>query len=90
MSVLYGKVFFFIISKLCILDNVKELRLFSICFAFCRLYVKKKYDGEEWFKDKFLSEQISVKDALRLTITTSLERLLVLIYFLQQFIVNPH
>ncbi|ONK72828.1 uncharacterized protein A4U43_C04F23650 [Asparagus officinalis] len=39
-----------------------------------RLYLKKKYDCEEWFKDKFPSEQITVKDALRLLITSALEK----------------
>lgn len=37
------------------------------------LYMKKKYNCEDWSKDKFPSQSISVKDALRFSITTSLE-----------------
>ncbi|KAG0474442.1 hypothetical protein HPP92_014128 [Vanilla planifolia] len=37
-----------------------------------RLYMKKKYEHETWFKEKILSEQISLKDALKLSITNSL------------------
>ncbi|PKU83749.1 putative tRNA pseudouridine synthase Pus10 [Dendrobium catenatum] len=36
-------------------------------------YMKKKYDSEAWFKNKALYNQISLKDALRLSITESLE-----------------
>ncbi|KAK8916078.1 hypothetical protein KSP39_PZI022697 [Platanthera zijinensis] len=38
------------------------------------LDMKKKYNGEAWLKDKVLSEQISLKDALKLSITASLEK----------------
>ncbi|XP_010918179.1 uncharacterized protein [Elaeis guineensis] len=37
------------------------------------MYMNKKYKCEEWFKDKIPSQHISVKDALRLSINTSLE-----------------
>ncbi|KAJ0969791.1 hypothetical protein J5N97_022668 [Dioscorea zingiberensis] len=37
------------------------------------LYMKEKHASEEWFKGKLLSQQISVKDALRSLVTTSLE-----------------
>ncbi|XP_038978308.1 tRNA pseudouridine synthase Pus10 isoform X5 [Phoenix dactylifera] len=37
------------------------------------MYMKKKYNCEDWFKDKIPSQHISVKDALRLSINTSLE-----------------
>ncbi|KAH0448732.1 hypothetical protein IEQ34_022532 [Dendrobium chrysotoxum] len=37
-------------------------------------YMKKKYDSEAWFKNKSLYNQISLKDALRLSITESLEK----------------
>ncbi|XP_064960876.1 uncharacterized protein LOC135610375 isoform X2 [Musa acuminata AAA Group] len=39
-----------------------------------RLYMKNKYECEEWFSTKFLCERISVKDALRSSITASLEK----------------
>ncbi|KVI07715.1 Pseudouridine synthase, catalytic domain-containing protein [Cynara cardunculus var. scolymus] len=39
-------------------------------------YMKKKYASEVWFQEKFSSEHISVKDALKLSITHSLELLL--------------
>ncbi|KAJ0969811.1 hypothetical protein J5N97_022688 [Dioscorea zingiberensis] len=35
--------------------------------------MKEKHASEEWFKGKLLSQQISVKDALRSLVTTSLE-----------------
>lgn len=38
------------------------------------LHMKKNYDGEAWLKDKVLCEQISLKDALKLSITPSLEK----------------
>ncbi|XP_020582155.1 putative tRNA pseudouridine synthase Pus10 isoform X3 [Phalaenopsis equestris] len=38
------------------------------------LYMKKKYHREAWFNDKFLHNQISLKDALRLSITEPLEK----------------
>ncbi|XP_039138263.1 tRNA pseudouridine synthase Pus10 isoform X1 [Dioscorea cayenensis subsp. rotundata] len=37
------------------------------------LYMKRRYASEEWFIGKLLSQQISVKDALRSLVTTSLE-----------------
>ncbi|XP_072987410.1 uncharacterized protein [Typha latifolia] len=37
------------------------------------LYMRRRYESEDWFKDNFLSEHLSVKDALRLSITTALE-----------------
>ncbi|KAH7663346.1 Pseudouridine synthase protein [Dioscorea alata] len=37
------------------------------------LYMKGRYASEEWFIGKLLSQQISVKDALRSLVTTSLE-----------------
>lgn len=40
--------------------------------------MKKKYGSEGWFQEKFLAEHISVKDALKLSITSSLETLLVI------------
>nr|XP_043632418.1 tRNA pseudouridine synthase Pus10 [Erigeron canadensis]XP_043632419.1 tRNA pseudouridine synthase Pus10 [Erigeron canadensis] len=39
-------------------------------------YIKKKYASEVWFQDKFSSEHISVKDALKLSITPPLETLM--------------
>ncbi|KAF6172551.1 hypothetical protein GIB67_007064 [Kingdonia uniflora] len=41
-----------------------------------RLYMKKKYGSELWFQEKFLTKLLSVKDALTLSITNSLETLL--------------
>eukprot|EP00268_Persea_americana_P016037 TRINITY_DN17607_c0_g1_i2.p1 TRINITY_DN17607_c0_g1~~TRINITY_DN17607_c0_g1_i2.p1 ORF type:complete len:536 (-),score=90.23 TRINITY_DN17607_c0_g1_i2:410-2017(-) len=41
-----------------------------------RLYMKKKYGSEGWFQEKFLAEHISVKDALKLSMTSSIETLL--------------
>lgn len=43
--------------------------------------MKKKYDSEAWFNDKVLYNQISLKDALRLSITEPLEKKLVLTLF---------
>ncbi|XP_023741450.1 uncharacterized protein LOC111889534 [Lactuca sativa] len=40
------------------------------------LYLKKKYASEVWFQEKFSSEHISVKDALKLSMTHPLEKLL--------------
>lgn len=40
--------------------------------------MKKKYGSEGWFQEKFLAEHFSVKDALKLSITSSLETLLVI------------
>uniref|UniRef100_A0A5B7BN46 tRNA pseudouridine(55) synthase n=1 Tax=Davidia involucrata TaxID=16924 RepID=A0A5B7BN46_DAVIN len=40
------------------------------------LYMKRKYDSEPWFQEKFLSERISAKDVLKLSITNPLESLL--------------
>ncbi|XP_052202955.1 uncharacterized protein LOC127808451 isoform X3 [Diospyros lotus] len=42
-----------------------------------RLYMKGKYDSESWL-EKFLSEQISAKDFLKLSVTAPLEILLVI------------
>ncbi|XP_057974327.1 uncharacterized protein LOC131162156 [Malania oleifera] len=39
-------------------------------------YMEKKYGSELWFQEKFLSERISAKDALKLSITNALEKLL--------------
>ncbi|KAJ6829124.1 putative tRNA pseudouridine synthase Pus10 [Iris pallida] len=39
-----------------------------------RLYMKRKYNGEDWFKDKLHAEHITVKDALKLSITNALEK----------------
>ncbi|OAY63753.1 putative tRNA pseudouridine synthase Pus10 [Ananas comosus] len=36
------------------------------------LYMKRKYESEEWFKDKF-SGQMSIKEALRVLLSTPLE-----------------
>ncbi|XP_058090742.1 uncharacterized protein LOC131237105 isoform X2 [Magnolia sinica] len=41
-----------------------------------RLYMKNKYGSEDWFQEKLLTENISVKDALKLSITNLLETLL--------------
>ncbi|CAD6259995.1 unnamed protein product [Miscanthus lutarioriparius] len=42
-----------------------------------RLYMKQKYVNENWFKDKMFPQQtISVKEALRLLIAPSLEKLM--------------
>ncbi|KAG6477842.1 tRNA pseudouridine synthase Pus10-like isoform X1 [Zingiber officinale] len=38
------------------------------------LYMKKKYESEEWFSAKFLREHLSVKDALRTSTTALLEK----------------
>ncbi|KAL3505454.1 hypothetical protein ACH5RR_035295 [Cinchona calisaya] len=43
-----------------------------------RLYMKKKYGSEDWFLAKSVSECISVKDALKLSIADPLEKLLVI------------
>ncbi|CAL5416166.1 unnamed protein product [Camellia sinensis] len=40
------------------------------------LYMKRKYSSELWFQEKFLSERISAKDVLKLSITNPLETLL--------------
>lgn len=40
------------------------------------LYMKKKYGSELWFQEKFLSERISAKDALKLSLCNPLEKLL--------------
>ncbi|XP_068645889.1 uncharacterized protein [Aristolochia californica] len=39
-------------------------------------YVKKKYESEDWFQEKFLNKCLSVKDCLKLSIKDSLETLL--------------
>ncbi|PWA70278.1 pseudouridine synthase family protein [Artemisia annua] len=39
-------------------------------------YMKNKYASEAWFQEKFSSEHISVKDALKLSMTLPLEKLL--------------
>ncbi|KAL2895551.1 putative tRNA pseudouridine synthase Pus10 [Bienertia sinuspersici] len=41
-----------------------------------RLYMKEKYSSEDWFQEMLQSEAISVKDALKLSITNPLETLL--------------
>ncbi|KAK9129336.1 hypothetical protein Sjap_009823 [Stephania japonica] len=41
-----------------------------------RLYMTKKYGSEIWFKEKLHNDSITVKDALRLSVTNSLETLL--------------
>lgn len=41
--------------------------------------MKNKYNCEEWFKDKILLEQITVKDALKLSVASTLERHLVIL-----------
>ncbi|XP_077231516.1 pseudouridine synthase family protein [Tasmannia lanceolata] len=41
-----------------------------------KLYMQRKYGSEDWFQKKFLNGHISVKDALKLSITDSLETLL--------------
>lgn len=42
-----------------------------------RLYMKQKYGNENWFKDKMFAQQtMSVKEALRLLIAPSLEKLM--------------
>lgn len=43
----------------------------------CRLSMKQKYSSEDWFQEMLQSEFISVKDALKLSITEPLETLLV-------------
>ncbi|KAJ9673412.1 hypothetical protein PVL29_023150 [Vitis rotundifolia] len=40
------------------------------------LYMKKKYGSELWFQEKFLSERISAKDALKSSLCNPLEKLL--------------
>ncbi|RZC66849.1 hypothetical protein C5167_010548 [Papaver somniferum] len=40
------------------------------------LYLKKKYGSERWFEEKFHAEHVTVKDAFKLAITSSLETLL--------------
>lgn len=40
------------------------------------LYIKKKYGSENWFKDVMVTGCLSVKDALKLSLTKSLEDLL--------------
>ncbi|KAJ4962712.1 hypothetical protein NE237_022651 [Protea cynaroides] len=47
--------------------------------AIC-LYMKTKYGSEPWFREMFLAEHISVKDALKLSIIDSLEALLAIKY----------
>ncbi|KAL4579039.1 hypothetical protein LXL04_015174 [Taraxacum kok-saghyz] len=39
-------------------------------------YIKENYASEVWFQEKFSSEHISVKDALKLSMTNPLEKLL--------------
>nr|GFA36560.1 putative tRNA pseudouridine synthase Pus10 isoform X2 [Tanacetum cinerariifolium] len=39
-------------------------------------YMRNKYASEAWFQEKFSSEHISVKDALKLSMTLALEKLL--------------
>ncbi|KAK9164633.1 hypothetical protein Syun_005535 [Stephania yunnanensis] len=41
-----------------------------------RLHMKKKYGSERWFKERLHNDSITVKDALRLSITNTLETLL--------------
>ncbi|KAJ4746645.1 tRNA pseudouridine synthase Pus10 [Rhynchospora pubera] len=41
-----------------------------------RLYLKQKYEKEQWFKDTFLRVHISVKDTLKLVLNASLENYL--------------
>ncbi|XP_010266089.1 PREDICTED: putative tRNA pseudouridine synthase Pus10 [Nelumbo nucifera] len=41
-----------------------------------RFYMEKKYGSEVWFQENFLGHNISVKDALKLSITGLLEKLL--------------
>ena len=40
------------------------------------LYIKEKYGSENWFKDIAVTDCLSVKDALKLSLTKSLEDLL--------------
>ncbi|XAR64243.1 hypothetical protein NMG60_11024510 [Bertholletia excelsa] len=40
------------------------------------LYMKKKYGSEVWFQEKFLSDRVSAKDMLKLSITNPLETFL--------------
>lgn len=39
--------------------------------------MKEKYSSEDWFQEMLQSESISVKDALKLSITNPLETMLV-------------
>ena len=40
--------------------------------------MKKKYGSEQWFQEKIQSERISAKDALKLSLCSPLEKLLVI------------
>lgn len=40
--------------------------------------MKKKYGSEKWFQEKIPSERISAKDALKLSICSPLEKILVI------------
>lgn len=40
--------------------------------------MKRKYDSELWFQEKFRADRLSAKDFLKLSITNPLETLLVI------------
>lgn len=48
----------------------------------CRLYAKRKYGSEVWFKERSISECTSTKDALKFALTNPLETLLVINFLL--------